>query len=182
MTALKKSSILIFDTNIFLTGIDFSLIPNEIYTTTQVIEEIEVLKYEDKNRNVMNRIYAAKETGQLIIKPPLDKYITLAEENSKLLGDFRRLSKTDIGVIALALELRDTKKSEVIVYTNDYTIENLSSHLGLKYKPIFKQGIKKKIIFEKYCPICNKVYNPNDLYKNCENCGIKLKRRAVSFK
>jgi UPF0271 protein len=182
MTVLKRNSILVFDTNIFLTGIDFSIIPYEIYSTNQAIEEIEVLKYEDKNRTIVNRIYAAKETGQLKIKTPIAKYLNSVIEKSKLTGDFSKLSETDIGVIALALELRDTRESEVIIYTNDYSMENLCSHLGLKFKSIFKPGIKKNLIFEMYCPICNKVYPSNIAFKICDNCGINLKRRAIYFK
>ncbi len=182
MTVLKRNSILVFDTNIFLTGIDFSLIPNEIYTTTQVIEEIEVVKYQEKNRAIATRIFAAKETGQLIIKTPVNKYINYVTINSKSTGDFSSLSETDIGLIALALELQDAKKGDVIVYTNDYSMENLCYHLGLKFKSIFKPGIKKKLNFEIYCPICNKVYPSTNGYNNCDNCGIRLKRRALSFK
>ena len=53
------SPILIFDANIFLTGIDFHLFKGIIYTTPLIIEEVKVRKYKDKNRNIMNKIAAA---------------------------------------------------------------------------------------------------------------------------
>jgi len=182
MTVPKKNSILIFDTNIFLTGIDFSLIPSKIYTTPQVIEEIEVIKYLSKNRTILNRILAAIETGKLIVKSPPDKYRFRVKEKSKITGDFLKLSETDVGVIALALDLKEFENYEVIVYTNDYSIENLCSHLKLSFKSIFKEGIKKKYLFTLYCPSCKKTYDMSYGEKNCDNCGSELKRKAIPSK
>jgi len=101
------------------------------------------------------------------------------EEKSKLTGDFNALSKTDILLVALALELIKTTNNEIIIYTNDYSMENLCSELNLKFKPLFKNGIKSKIYFEVYCPYCKTTYKSEDLYKNCERCGLKLKRRFL---
>ncbi len=39
------------------------------------------------------------------------------------------------------------------------------------------KGIEKKIIWEVYCPSCYNIQSPEDLYKMCENCGSKLRRR-----
>ena len=51
-----KKKLLIFDTNIFLTGINFNLIEGIIYTSPKVIEEITVNRYAEKNRNIINKI------------------------------------------------------------------------------------------------------------------------------
>lgn len=182
MTVPKKNSILVFDTNIFLTGIDFSLIPSKIYTTPQVIEEIDVVKYQSKNRTILNRVLVAIETGKLIVKKSQDIYRFRVREKSKLTGDFISLSETDVDVIALALELKEFENDEVIVYTNDYSIENLCSHLNLGFKSIFKEGIKKKYIFALYCPSCKKIYDKSYGEKNCDNCGSELKRKALPSK
>ena len=182
MTVPKKNSILIFDTNIFLTGIDFSLIPSKIYTTPQVIEEIEVIKYQSKNRTILDRILVATETGKLIVKLPQDKFRFWVKEKSKITGDFLKLSETDLNVVALALELKEVENDEVIVYTNDYSIENLCSHLNLGYKSIFKEGIKKKYLFALYCPSCKKIYDKSYREKKCDNCGSELKRKAIPSK
>jgi rRNA maturation endonuclease Nob1 len=176
MTVLKKNSILIFDTNIFLTGIDFNLIPSQLYTTPQVIEELEVTKYQSKNRTTLNRIMSARETGKLIVKSPSESYKHRVLEKSKETGDHIALSKTDIGIIALTLELKDTEKDETIIYTNDYSVENVCSHFNLSFKPIFKLGIKKKLFFETYCPLCKKIFESTYLQKDCSECGSRLKR------
>ena len=47
----EKPSIYVFDTNIFLTGIDFNVIEAEIYTSPLIIEEVQDRRYVEKNRN-----------------------------------------------------------------------------------------------------------------------------------
>ncbi len=101
------------------------------------------------------------------------------EEKSKLTGDINVLSKTDLDLVALALELMNTTSNEIIVYTNDYSMENLCSELNLKFKTLYKNGIKTKIYFEVYCPFCKTIYKSEDLNKCCERCGLKLKRRFL---
>ncbi|MFX1447096.1 MAG: NOB1 family endonuclease [Promethearchaeota archaeon] len=170
---------LVFDTNIFLTGIDFNYFKETIITTPAVINEIKVEKYKDKNRNILQRIELAKESEKLIIKKPIEYYVNLAEEKSKLTGDVNVLSKIDIDLVALALELMNTTDNEIILYTNDYSMENLCSELNLRFKTLFKNGIKDKIYFEVYCPYCKIIYKSEDLNKYCERCGLKLKRRFL---
>ncbi|MFX0075851.1 MAG: NOB1 family endonuclease [Candidatus Hermodarchaeota archaeon] len=168
---------LVFDTNIFLTGIDFNFFKETIVTTPAIIEEIEVAKYKDQNRNILQRIELAKELEKLIIQRPTEDYINQAEEKSKLTGDINALSKADVELVALALMLKETTNSEIIIYTNDYSIENLCTELDLKFKTLFKNGIKSKIHFEVYCPYCKTVFKSEDLNKVCDRCGLKLKRR-----
>ena len=175
----KKNSILVFDTNIFLTGIDFNFFKETIVSTPAIINEIKVKKYKDQNRNILQRIELAIELEKLIIKNPTEYYIKLVEEKSKITGDINALSKTDVELIALALELMSTTDNEIVLYTNDYSMENLCSEFNLKFKALFKNGIKSKIYFEVFCPYCKTIYKAEDLNANCERCGLKLKRRLL---
>ena len=179
MTVLKKGSILVFDTNIFLTGIDFNFFKETIFTTPEVIDEIQVKRYKDKNRNVINRIEVAVELGKLFIEKANENYIDIVLAKSKLTGDINALSNADVGLIALALELMDTYNQEIVLYTNDYSMENLCSELNIKFMPMFKEGIKEKVFFEIYCPYCKSIFKPKDFNKVCEMCGSKLKRRPL---
>ncbi len=179
MTVLKKSSILVFDTNIFLRGIDFNFFKERIFTTPEIIDEIQVKRYKDKNRNIIHRIEVAVELGKLIIKRANENYINIVDAKSKLTGDINALSKADVNLIALALELMDTHNQEIVLYTNDYSMENLCSELKIKFMPLFREGIKEKILFEIYCPYCKTIFKPKDFNKICEMCGSKLKRRPL---
>ncbi|MHA2281078.1 MAG: NOB1 family endonuclease [Promethearchaeota archaeon] len=171
---------LVFDTNIFLKGLEFNLIPGIIYTSPTIIEEITVKKYKDKNRNILNRIQVAQDNKKLIIKFPLEKYSKIVENKSKKTGDFKALSEADKHIIALAMELIDTKNKNVMLFSNDYSIENVCSELNIPYSPLYKDGIETKIIWEVYCSFCQKTFNAEDLKKRCEICGSKLRRRPKS--
>ena len=180
MIAQKKIPILIFDTNIFLKGIDINLFKETIYTTSKVIEEIEVLKYSNKNRNILNRVDAAIANGHLVVRNPKKDYIIATKTRANLTGDINALSEADIGLIALALELTETLEKDIVLYSNDYSIQNLCSEIKIKYSPIFMKGIKDRRTFELYCPSCKKTYKIGTLYQKCEVCGTKLKMRPKS--
>jgi rRNA maturation endonuclease Nob1 len=176
----NKVSHLVFDTNIFLKGLELNLVPGVIYTTPLIIEEIEVKKYKEKNRNILNRIQVALENKKLIIKSPLEKYSSVVEKRAKETGDLKALSKADKHLIALALELINTKNPTVILFSDDYSIENVCSELKIPYSPMYKEGIESKIVWEVYCSFCQKTFKAEDLKKKCEICGSILKRRPKS--
>jgi len=173
----KEERLLIFDTNIFLTGLDFNVIPGNIFTIREVIDEIRVDRYQEKNRNILNRISYARERKKLILKEPHQEFIKKVRKRAKITNDLRVLSNVDIKLIALALELQSNTDKNVILYTNDYSMENLCSELNITFSPLRKRGINKKIIYEWYCPFCNEVKHTDQEF--CEKCGSKLKRRRV---
>jgi len=172
-----KDQIAVFDTNIFLTGIDFNIFKSIIYTTPNVIEEVKASKYIEKNRHILNKIYAAIESEKLRIKIPSIKYIRDVNKKSKKTGDLNALSNVDKGLIAITLELSVNYHQKVKLYTNDYSIENVCSEFNIPYTSLYKDGIEKKIIWEVFCPNCKTIHKAEELYKICEICGLKLKRR-----
>ena len=176
----EETSVYIFDTNIFLTGIDFNLIEGEIYTTPSVVEEIKDYRYIEKNRNILNKVYAAIETKKLKLKFPENEYIKKVREASKKTGDFKSLSDVDKELIALTLELREKSNINVKMYSNDYSVENVCSELNIPFSSLHKDGIEHRIKWEVYCPYCKSIHEPEDFNKKCEICGIKLKRRPKS--
>ena len=176
----KAKPILIFDTNIFLIGIDFNLIDAHIYTTPDIIEEIRHNKYIDKNRNILSRIDVALENRSLLLRNPSNNSIDKVEFASKTTGDYNALSIVDKELIALALELKEKFIENITLYTNDYSIQNLCSELNIPFSPLIREGINSKIIWEVYCPFCKDIKNSEDFGKNCERCGTKLKRKRKS--
>jgi UPF0271 protein len=176
----KKNSILIFDANIFLIGIDFNVIPQKIYTIPKILEEIKVEKYTSQNRNIMNRVNVAINSGNLILREPAYKYLMQVKLSSHKTGDIRALSEADQELIALALELKDLFDVDVIVYSNDYSIQNCCKELNVHYESLIKRGIRRKINFEVYCPNCKTLYNADKLNEICEVCGSKLRRRPIT--
>ncbi|MFX1324855.1 MAG: NOB1 family endonuclease [Promethearchaeota archaeon] len=173
----EKSPVFLFDTNIFLTGIDFSVFKGIVYTTPSVIEEVKFSKYIEKNRNILNKIYAAIESKKLKLQSPKNEYIEKIGAFSKKTGDLKALSNVDKELLALSLELKDKEEKEVIVYSNDYSIENVCAELNINFSPLYKGGIVSKIIWEIYCPFCKEIYTADFYNRICEKCGSKLKRR-----
>jgi len=174
----KNKEILIFDANIFLTGLDFNLIKDIIYTTPGIIDEIKVKRYSEKNRNIINKIQAAIDSNKLIVRSPSRSYVEEIEKKSKLTGDYKALSEADSELVALALELINTNLNEnVTIYTNDYSMENLCSELNIPFSPLGKNGIRNRIYWEIYCPFCKDIHDIQDFNRQCETCGQILKRR-----
>ncbi|MFX1567283.1 MAG: NOB1 family endonuclease [Promethearchaeota archaeon] len=173
----EKTSLFIFDTNIFLTGIDFNVLAAEIYTSPLIIEEVQDSRYTEKNRNIINKINVSIETKKLTIKSPEFKYIKKVNQISRKTGDIKALSNADKEIIALALELMENSNKDVKIYSNDYSIENVCSELNIPFSPLYKDGINSKIIWEIYCPQCKKIHNAEELNQVCETCGSKLRRR-----
>jgi UPF0271 protein len=177
MTVQKKNLILIFDTNIFLSGVDFNLIKGIIFTTPEIIGEIEVEKYSSQNRTIIVRVDTAIQQGKLIVRSPEISFIRKALDTARITGDLNALSKGDYSIIALALELSQAGESRVTVYSNDYSVQNLCNELKLEYSPLFREPIKRKTIFEVYCPNCHEIYDSSYLNLVCEKCGTNLKRK-----
>ena len=141
------------------------------------MNELKVPRYIDRNRNILLRVELAIETGKLVVKNSQEKYSTIVEEKSKSTGTTKVLSKNDINLIGLVLELMDAYAEDIILYTNDYSMENLCTLLKIRFKPLYKKGIKEKMYFEVYCPYCKTLHKPEDLNKICERCGLQLKKR-----
>ncbi len=143
------------------------------------MDELKVPKYIDRNRNILRRIEFAIETGKLVVKKSQDKYSNIVEEKSISTGTTKVLSKNDVNLMGLVLELMDTYPEDIILYTNDYSMENLCIMLKIRFKPLYKKGIEEKMYFEVHCPYCNTLHKPEDLNKKCERCGLHLKKRLL---
>jgi len=178
----NEDKILVLDTNIFLLGIDINVIKGQLYTVPGILDEIEVERYLEKNRNILIRIEYALSSKKLIIMNPEKDFIGEVKEKGKKTGDLRVLSDIDIKLIALTLELDRTNEKKVVLYTNDYSMENVCSELNLNFSPLGKEGINKKREYEIYCPHCQEIHPAEELGQKCEICGSKLKRRPKKIK
>ncbi len=153
----------IIDASAFYAGIPFSS-SNEFYTTSLIFDEIKHIK---KNHDAIDILLA---TNRLKIQDPSSEFIDIAIEESKKTGDFNQLSKQDVSLIALCLQL----KGELI--TDDFAISNLAKNLDIKVSPLMTSGIKDVGIWIFYCPGCRKNC---DSGSECPSCGSILKRKLI---
>ena len=153
----------ILDASAFYAGVPFRTF-DDCYTTSLVYEEIKHIK---KNQGVLDTLL---ETNRLKIKEPNIKSTESAVKASKSTGDFPQLSKQDISIIALGIELN----GEII--SDDFAILNVSKNLDLKISPIMTKGIKDVGKWIHYCPGCRTNYTTGE---KCSVCGTPLKRKLL---
>ena len=153
----------IIDASAFYAGIPFSS-SNEFYTTSLIFDEIKHIK---KNHGAIDILVT---TNRLKIRDPSSEFLEMAREESKKTGDFNQLSKQDISVIALCLQMN----GEII--TDDFAISNVAKNLNLKVSPLMTSGINDVGNWIHYCPGCKKNFESGS---ECPLCGTQLKRKLI---
>lgn len=153
----------ILDASAFYAGVPFGS-TDDCYTTSLVFEEIKHIK---KNQDALGTLL---ETNRLKIREP-DKESTIAAvKAARDTGDYQQLSKQDVSIIALCIEMN----GEII--SDDFAISNVARNLGLKISPIMTQGIIDVGKWVHYCPGCRTNHNSGN---ECPMCGTPLKRKLL---
>jgi len=153
----------ILDASAFYAGVPFRS-SSEYYTTSLVYDEIRHIK---KNHGALEILL---ETNRLKIREPDQKSTEVAVKAAKDTGDFPQLTKQDISIIALCIEM----SGEII--SDDFAISNVVKNIGLKISPIMTQGIKDVGKWIHYCPGCRTNHTN---VKECPVCGTLLKRKLL---
>ncbi len=144
---------LIVDTGFFLG--DFRFDSKKIYTVEGVVNELKSLKANLRAEAFSPIIYKPSKSTLKEIK-------NIAEK----LGE-KGLSLTDIELLAAAYDL--SKKEEVVLLSDDYSIQNLAKHLNINFEAISGKKIKRKITWVYYCKVCGKEIRFGA--KKCIVCG-----------
>jgi endoribonuclease Nob1 len=165
-----KRRVMVLDTSAFIAGFDPLTVPEKQYTVPEVKNELIA------GSMTWMRFNAAVESGKLVIKNPKSSAFQEIKEASKKVGDMRYLSEADLQVLALALELKGSGYSPVIV-TDDYSIQNVANKIGVEFTSLMTLGIKYRFKWILYCPGCYRKYPPDYKSKVCEVCGTELKRK-----
>ena len=153
----------ILDASAFYAGVPFRS-SDDCFTTSLVYDEIKHIK---KNHDALGTLL---ETNRLKIREPDSKATETAIKASKETGDFPQLSKQDISIIALCIEM----KGQII--SDDFAISNVAKNLGLEILPIMTKGIKDVGKWIHYCPGCRTNHSSGT---ECPACGTVLKRKLL---
>lgn len=174
----KKHKKYVLDTSAILSGKPINFGEAEIVTTPKVTDEL----------NPGGRDYQIfqflKEKGLSILTPNKDTLEKVQRVSNKT-GDQYKLSDTDIEIIALALDLKKDENIEVIILTDDYSIQNLSNELNIEFKSINQSGITKRFKWVSRCRGCGKKFKDN--VKLCPICGaetisIVSNKKVIKFR
>lgn len=168
---MKK--IVVLDTSAILSGtINYLPFDTEIYIPQSVITEV-------KDANSKYRLEISMQTGRVKVMNPPIQIVNEVNRVSMSLGEALNLSQTDIEVVALALYLHKSGYS-VIVFSDDYSVQNLCRRFRLKFTSVKTIGIREVRRYIYKCTACNYMSSrlPHD--RKCPICGSKLKRKRVS--
>ncbi|MBN1328743.1 MAG: hypothetical protein JXA54_04640 [Candidatus Heimdallarchaeota archaeon] len=109
-----------------------------------------------------------------IISPEIP-FIKESKQYAQETGDIQELSDCDLTVIAIALSLK-SKNSKACIISDDYDIQNLANHLGLKFRGVHWKGITSKHEYIWVCPGCG--FKSKKSYNECTECGTPMKKKA----
>ena len=104
---------------------------------------------------------------RLKVLSPSKRSLTRVIGESERTGDARRLSSTDKEILALAMEL------DYDLVTDDYSLQNLASALGIPFRALDQKGISEIVKWETKCVGCGKRLPPGT--EECDICGSGTK-------
>jgi UPF0271 protein len=141
----------------------------DYYTVPEVLDEIR----EELGRM---RYEGAKASGKLREIQPEERWMKELETKALASGEAHKLSITDKQLLALALQLKTVDDVPTIV-SDDYSVQNMASRLGLRFVAQVTRGIKKVYEWSIYCPGCRKRFDSPQEDNVCPICGTELKRK-----
>jgi len=162
--------VIVLDTSAFLAGFNPFSVSEDQVTTPKVEAEIR------SNRMIQTRFRTAAEGGRLQVREPSEEYLRMIEASAIKVGDTFFLSETDKQILALALEIKTSNGNPQIV-TDDYSIQNVATKLGIEFAPLATFGIRRLLEWVRYCPACYREYAANYESIECKVCGTELKRK-----
>lgn len=164
--------VLVLDTSALVMGLNPSATDLPIYSVPSVMSELipDTMPY--------TRFSTSRDSGRLMVKQPTSSSMRAVQEASSRIGDIGVLSNADLEVLALALDLRQSGLSPIIV-SDDYAIQNVAETLSVEHASLATFGITKKFDWIYYCPACFRRYTIEDAGRPCRVCGTPLRRRVV---
>lgn len=161
---------IVLDTSALIMGYEAAEVEAEHYTVPSVREEIQ----RDDIRKL--RLDSAIDSGRITVKSPDPRYRADVERVIGELGEADALSEADAELLALGAQLKG-EGWETTVISDDYSVQNVASELGLGFKGLATQGIKRQFRWVTYCPGCRKTFERPQDEGVCPICGTQLKRR-----
>ncbi|MCS7363908.1 MAG: ribonuclease VapC [archaeon GB-1867-035] len=167
----ESKEILILDSSAIINGYNPASSSKKHLISEKTIKEVK----DQKSRRILETAISIKKVK---IAKASEKSIQKTRKNAEKTGDLKYLSEADIETIAIALDAKE-KGLQPIIITDDFTIQNVLSHMKIPYKPVITSGIKNKVKWIIYCPACGATYTDKKI-STCEICGSKLKRKIKS--
>ncbi|MCX6666020.1 MAG: nucleic acid-binding protein [Euryarchaeota archaeon] len=162
----KKKKVFIVDTSVFLSGKPLHIEDATLITTSGVSSEIQPGGRDFRSFELL------QEKG-LMIESPSKQSLKEMKAIAEKTGDIMRLSSADLEVLALAYDFSKKENIEVIILTDDYSIQNVADVAHLVFQGFSQKGITKRFKWHWRCPGCGKQFNES--ISICSVCGTEIK-------
>lgn len=165
---MASSGFVVLDASAFYAGTAFLAAGSgynkgNFVTTSSIVEEVGHIK---KSHAALD---ALLDSGNLAIIDPDEASTSTIVAAAKKTGDYARLSRADLSVLALALQMRATLVSD------DYAAANVATALQIKVEMSSGKGIRERRKYMTHCSACGRAFSPDE--KECPLCGNALKRK-----
>lgn len=159
----------VLDASAFING--FEITSNNNYTVPEITTEIKDFK------SKLN-FDLALEDGKIAIQDVPPDYIKYIDEVILKSGDILRLSLPDKKLIALAYMFSQEGR-DVVVISDDYTIQNTLKIINIPYYSIITDGINQVYNWKKICEGCKKEFEKDYPFDDCDVCGSKIFKKRI---
>jgi UPF0271 protein len=132
---------------------------HECVMPLSVVDEI-------RHGRMKNALDFILEAGAKALNPGAKELAKVREAAGKT-GDSMRISGPDADALALALEIGAT------LLTDDYSMQNLATVLGIDYKALSQDGIKEVWTWQHRCKGCGRYFDKPQ--KDCPVCGSEVR-------
>lgn len=118
--------------------------------------------------------YDISKAEGLRVEAAEDSFIEIVKEQAAQTRDIEKLSSTDIGILAKALEYREKLGDDAVLITDDFAVQNIATRLGIVVMPVAQRVITDQIIWQKQCIGCFRHFKDGD---DCPVCGSPLRKK-----
>lgn len=147
----------VLDTSALMSGRPFE---GDLFTTEEVLREL-------RRQTALTPQLETFLSVKVRIASPSHERLAEIRGQAERTGDAPRLSPTDVGLLALAADL------DAIIVTDDYSIQNLASVVGVEFETVLERGITEQVRWRYRCRGCGRFY---DAWRDsCPVCGAPLK-------
>lgn len=169
MGSTMRENFKVLDASAFIGG--YRPTDKNNFTISEVTEELKDIQ----SKMAMDN--ALKDGLLTIVEPDSDAMKTV-ETAIKKSGDVLRLSITDKKLLALAIHIKNLH-GDVVLITDDYSIQNVSKLLKIPFKSVLTSGIKEIYGWKKVCRGCKKEYSEDYSFEECEICGSPIFKKRL---
>ncbi len=160
----QSEIVYVVDTSYFILGCRIG--DGRIVTVQDVVEELG--KFDELNAAV-----------HVDVEAPSSEAVEGVRTAARKTGDYHKLSDTDTGLLALALDYKNAGESAPII-TDDYAVQNVAVGLGIEIAPIKEAPIKEVVEWVMVCRGCKKAYREEELGEMvCPVCGSEVRRKRA---